>query len=335
MKTNIGFTGITGMLGKNFLDYYFDNPNLIDKYNIKGISRGNVDILKNNYKDKFDRIKYSNMDYSNKESIKSAISDLDILIHAAGVTKAKNLAQYESGNVEVTKNLLEEALHSPSIKYFVYISTQAVLGPSEKPLKEDSYLNPISNYGKSKAIAEELVKEKAKKWIIIRLPTIFGKYEYDSLKLFQIASKRIVLNTSWNDFTLSYIIANDAVELLFKLIDILCENKIENEILHFCYDQPIEIKEFMKSIISLDNKNPLINLNIPKFVFNIASVITFFDSLLKEKVQIINSDKIKEFMNAKWLISNEYTKKLLNIDKIEKRAKIEDIYNWYKEQGLI
>lgn len=346
MKYTIGFTGITGMLGKNFLDYYFSNSELIEKYNIVGISRSEPDELIKRYGEKFKLIQYKKIDYFDKKSIENSLDSIDILIHAAGITKGSNYQEFERGNFEVTKNLLEIVEQKGSIKFFIFISSQSVLGPSDiydsinhnaKYLSESDKPNPISSYGKSKLKAEELIKKSSVNWAIIRYPTIFGKYELDSLLLFKIANKRLIIDTAWDEFLLSYILAEDGIRLLIILVEKFINNDkdIINKIYHFSYDEPIKIKDFFVYLISITGKKPIIKLFIPKFIFKIA--VTFFElrSFFSKKIIIINKEKIEEFLHSKWLISNHYTKNILGLDKIERNAKFEDIIEYYKKEGLI
>jgi nucleoside-diphosphate-sugar epimerase len=357
MRMNIGFTGISGMLGKNFLDYYLKNNDLREKYKIIGLSRNISKDLIKKYKDNSDDIVFRNVNYFDKNNLKNSLESIDILIHAAGVTKGNYYEIFKKGNIEVTENLIKviEDEKLP-IKNFIFISSQSVLGPSDIDNKksidkktnidkkakeiyfdEENSYNPISSYGKSKVEAEIKIKNSSINWVIVRFPTIFGKYEMDSLILFKFANKRIVIDTSWENFTLSYILAEDGVKLLFYLIDKI-ENsfeKVNKKVYHFCYDKPIKIRDFMNEIIGFSNKKAFFKILAPKFLFKITALFFTLVSILNKKAIIINKEKVSEFLHSKWFMANDKTKQILSLNKIEREASLQEIYQWYKKEGLI
>ncbi|MCR4422738.1 MAG: NAD(P)-dependent oxidoreductase [Spirochaetales bacterium] len=345
MRLNIGFTGISGMLGKNFLDFYLKDRELRKKYRIIGLSRNISEDLIKKYKDNSDDLVFRNINYFDQNSLKNALESIDILIHSAGVTKGNYYEIFQKGNVEVTENLIKVIENEKlPIKNFIFISSQSVLGPSDLNNKvkdiffdEESKSNPISSYGKSKTEAEIRIKNSNINWSIIRFPTIFGKYEMDSLILFKFANKGIMLDTSWEYFTLSYILAEDGVELIFNLIDKMASDfeMVNKKVYHFCYDKPIRIRDFMNEIMGFSNKKVVLKILAPRFLFKITALILTLISILNKKAIIINKEKVNEFLHSRWLMANDKTKKLLSLSNIERKANLQEIYEWYKEEGLI
>jgi nucleoside-diphosphate-sugar epimerase len=74
-------------------------------------------------------------------------------------------------NVEGTRNML---IHSKA-KKFIYLSTTSVYGKrmKENPARESTPFNPYNFYGRTKILAEKLVREKG--GIILRSPVIYGE----------------------------------------------------------------------------------------------------------------------------------------------------------------
>jgi nucleoside-diphosphate-sugar epimerase len=108
----------------------------------------------------------------------------DIVIHAAGKAHSfpksiKDRDAFFSVNVQGTKNLLKGLENYKLPKSFVFISSVAVYGLSEGYLiNEQSELNAIDPYGKSKVQAERLVlqwcTENNVTCSILRLPLVVG-----------------------------------------------------------------------------------------------------------------------------------------------------------------
>ena len=102
--------------------------------------------------------------------VEAAIQDTDLKVLLSGVTHVFHLAAqagvrkswgrdfdvYTRNNVEATQRLLEAMVGMPIQKY-VYASSSSVYGDNVPlPMKEETYLQPLSPYGVSKLAAEHL-----------------------------------------------------------------------------------------------------------------------------------------------------------------------------------
>ncbi|MCJ7578895.1 MAG: NAD(P)-dependent oxidoreductase, partial [candidate division Zixibacteria bacterium] len=148
------------------------------------------------------KVEYVYADISERESLsreagsfgKNVLKDVDFIFHVAGLTKAKTEEEYSKANYEGTKNLLEACVKdNPQIKRFVYISSQAAVGPGkdDRPLDETAPCNPITDYGKSKLEGEKIVLEYSSKLpvTVIRPPAVYGPRDSDILSFFKVANK--------------------------------------------------------------------------------------------------------------------------------------------------
>ena len=95
---------------------------------------------------------------------------LAALAHTAGM---KNLTWdvYYKINVECAENVFEAcATHNVPV---LFISTVDAIGMVKGLITPETELNPISNYGKSKALAEGRLKEICKVWNIYRFSPVY------------------------------------------------------------------------------------------------------------------------------------------------------------------
>ena len=140
-------TGGAGFIGSHIVDK-FDDVRVLDN-----LSSGS---LKNLTK-KVDFIKGDITDY---DTVNKAMKDIYYVFHlAAFVSVAESMIFPEKTydvNVKGTENVLKAAKEN-NVKKVIYTSTAAVYGNNQNlPLKEDSKLNPLSPYGKTKLEGEKL-----------------------------------------------------------------------------------------------------------------------------------------------------------------------------------
>lgn len=129
-------------------------------------------------------------DIRNKETVKRAAEGMDAIIHLAAIVgfpacrKEPELSR--EVNVDGTRNIVEAA--AGKIPIF-FASTGSNYGKLiETVCTETTPLNPLSNYGKQKTEAEEIVKSNGE-LVIYRFATAFG------------VSPRMRLDLLPNDFT--------------------------------------------------------------------------------------------------------------------------------------
>ena len=110
-----------------------------------------------------DRIHFIELNLSSQEQLETQLKDhiFDYVVHAAGVTKCLNTADFRRINTEGTKNLVRALIKLQiPLKRFVYLSSLSVYGAihEQQPyveIKETDTPQPNTEYGKSKLEAEQ------------------------------------------------------------------------------------------------------------------------------------------------------------------------------------
>ena len=118
------------------------------------------------------------LDLSSKEGILQLFDDkkIDRVIHLAALAHTKGVKDvsweaFKLVNVDCAENLFEAcAKHNVPV---LFISTVDAIGMVKGIIKADTRLNPISNYGKSKAVAESRLKEICNVWNIYRFSPVY------------------------------------------------------------------------------------------------------------------------------------------------------------------
>lgn len=145
---------------------------LIEKgHTVIGVDRIAKDI-------KFEGLTQVILDLSSKEGLMQLFDDkkIDRVIHLAALAHTagmKNLTweTYRKINIECAENVFVTcAKHDVPV---LFISTVDAIGMVKGLITPDTELNPISNYGKSKAIAEGRLKEICSQWNIYRFSPVY------------------------------------------------------------------------------------------------------------------------------------------------------------------
>ena len=320
----IAITGANGFIGsflvKELLKKNFGVTCLVRQNSNITLLPSNCDIVR--------------VDYQNKDQLKKLLKKHEVLIHTAALTKAKNWEEFKKNNIDLTDSLLEIYNSIDSLKQFIFLSSQAANGPSLKnlPKKETDECNPISKYGKSKLLAEELIKSNAEKsWTIIRPAAVYGPGDKDFLIYFKLIKKHISLFAGNKNKQISLIYVQDLVNLI---ISTLGNKNAYNEIF-FASGLHINLEEFSQNLEKA-LKTSSLKITIPGFLLDIVTIFSIFISLFSKRTPLLNRDKINEMKQDSWLVSNEKAKRILNFEPSANLLEnITTTYDWYKENNWI
>jgi len=161
-------TGSNGLLGQKITEKVLAEERVKLIATSKGINRYPIK----------DGYEYAEMDISNPEQVRVVIEKYkpDAIIHTAAMT---NVDTCESDktlchqlNVDAVATLLsmckEKNIH------LIHLSTDFVFDGADGPYAEDAAVHPVSYYGESKVLAEELIKNSGANWAILRTILVYG-----------------------------------------------------------------------------------------------------------------------------------------------------------------
>lgn len=165
--TKILITGSSGYIGSCLKKYLRNEKKIyfLDKDNPK----------------KFDRDKkfFFKCNLNNKKKLEKILKKIkpNIIIHLAArstVNREIKKKNYLFNNVKATQNLID-LMQKLKITKIIFSSTAAVYNKTSKFINEKDKLNPISNYGRSKLLAEKIIQNhKNIKYVILRFFNVSG-----------------------------------------------------------------------------------------------------------------------------------------------------------------
>ncbi len=132
-------------------------------------------------------------DVTAPDSLPAAVAEADVVYHLAGLTRARNRAEFLSVNEAGVVNVLEACRKRTTPPVVVIVSSLAAAGPSkrDRPRTEADPPAPVSNYGRSKLAGELAAEARAGDLpiTIVRPPIVLGEGDTMSLALFQMIAK--------------------------------------------------------------------------------------------------------------------------------------------------
>lgn len=169
MKTVL-ITGANGLLGQKFVKLAIAK----NEFRIIGTGRGACRLPYQS-----PNFQYISMDLAIEQEVHDTLARYkpDVVVHAAAMTNVDacelNKIECWTQNVLATQYLVEACKAQGS--HLVHVSTDFIFDGKEGPLTEEATPAPISFYGYSKLVAEELVQQGGlASWSIVRTVLVYG-----------------------------------------------------------------------------------------------------------------------------------------------------------------
>ncbi len=134
------------------------------------------------------------------EALWEALGGVDYVYHVGGVTRARTWAAFEQNNVTATLNLMGAVQQAaPGVRKVLVTSSLAAVGRCPGgAATEETPLDPVSRYGRSKAQMEEALKARhdrrqsyheALPLTVVRPPAVYGPRDRDILAFFKTVDR--------------------------------------------------------------------------------------------------------------------------------------------------
>jgi nucleoside-diphosphate-sugar epimerase len=208
--------------------------------------------------------------------------DASVVIHLAGkahdLKKTSSSSQYYLDNTELTKSIFNAFLESEAKVFITLSSVKAVADSVDNVLLEDDIPNPLTDYGKSKLLAEGYILSKiipdGKRVYILRPCMIHGPENKGNLNiLYRIVSKGIPWPLGAFENKRSFCSIDN---LLFVIKELICREDIKSGVYNIADDTSLSTNSVISILAESQNINPKI-WNVPKrliqFFANIGDVL--------------------------------------------------------------
>ena len=295
-------TGGTGFIGSHLVDTLIADKSYEQ---VRCLVRTNEKWLQHK---RFEKVKG---DLYDLPVLKKAVQDVDVIFHLAGMVKAPDYQALKRANVEATENLIRVAQRA-GVPKIVVLSSLAAAGPSKgAAVTEQSDMEPVSMYGRSKKKMEEVIHQIAKpetSITILRPAAVYGPREDQIYSFFRMANNRIcpiIGNGRHPEISMVYVA--DVIQGCMKA----ARQQKAGVHTYFISGEPIHSwNEIRKTTAKVLGKRMIPVYIKPAWVKSIAGAVektaSFFGIY-----PIINRDKANELI-LEWTCSIEKAKKELH-----------------------
>ena len=270
-------------------------------------------------------------------SVPSLPHDLDCVIHVAGLTKARKLADYYTVNQQGTASLFQ-ALKTQGItpKQFILLSSMAASGPSKKGQAAHEKLppRPVSHYGRSKLLGEmEALKHKDRfPVIIVRVGAVYGPRDPDFLDYFKWIKKGILPRFGRRERHFTFCHASDLAK---GLVQITQKNLNSGEIFNIADPEPHTWDE-LGTIAANHLGIRAFRISIPLPIVYAAAVLSEMSSAITGKPSIVNREKFRELNQEGWVADINKARTVLQFSPdFPLKKGVRETIDWYRNNDLL
>jgi len=276
-------------------------------------------------------------DITEKESLYEPVKGIAYIYHlAASLGGGHKSSEIYTINYDGSKNLLDVCLETDlKLKRFLFASSTAAAGATDDSgiFNEEKPANPKTDYGKSKLMVENYLKETCKDipYTIVRLPLVYGPRGLGGLyTVFKLVNKGFQLLLGKSDTNVGF------VKDIVRGMILAAENPISAGQTYFLGEDKIyNSREITRHIVKATGKKT-IKVWIP---YSIIYFLTFLIEKIADlfgKHPLIRTHSISAYLNSNWRFSMQKAKEELKFKAeypLSEGLKI--TADWYNEKGII
>ena len=284
-----------------------------------------------------ERIRFIELNLSSKAQLVEQLrgQDFDYVVHAAGVTKCLNKADFQRINTEGTKNLVDALLEvEMPLKRFVFVSSLSIFGAikEQQPyeaIRESDTPQPNTAYGRSKLAAEQyLEKKKGLPYIILRPTGVYGPREKDYFIMAKSIQQHSDFAVGYKRQDITFVYVKDVVQAVFLALE-----KGEDGRKYFLSDGEVYQSATFSNLIHEALGRPWwIRITAPVWVLRIVTFFGEYIGRMTGKVTALNNDKYNILKQRNWRCDIQPAIDELGYQpKYKLKQGVEETIKWYKD----
>lgn len=280
-------------------------------------------------------VNFTSLNLADTNALKKELEEkqYQFVIHAAGTTSAGTQREYNQVNAVFTSNLAKAAIEAQiPLKKFVFVSSLAAIGPSgEGVIDENKTMQPVTAYGESKKLAEQMLADiPGLPFITFRPTAVYGPRERDILIVLKTINRGFEPYIGKGPQRLSFVYAKDLAELMVQSLGTQITGRAYNVSDGGDYDR-YALADITKSIL----ERKTIRFHLPVGMVRLLALLLEKIGTINGKTPPLNRDKLSE-LTASWVCSIEAAKNDLNFQpKYNLQAGLTETLEWYKQNNWL
>ena len=312
-------TGGAGYIGSSVAWMFIDKGHevtIID--NLKTGKKRNIPV----------KSKFINCDISNLNMLKKSLQEnYDVVLHFAALINnqesIKKKKEYLDNNYNKSKIFLKFC-NEKGIKNFIFSSSAAVYGLSNKSVHENSKTKPLAPYGKSKLKFEKYLKKFKSEinYVILRYFNVVG-VEKKMRCGFEIKKNKSLFNN---------LCSSALNKKNFKIFGNDFNTKDGTAVRDFIFISDLsEVHYSFAKILTKKRINSVFNCGYGKG-YSVKNIISKFNYYLNKKIKVVYNERRKNDIGYS-VADNKKLKKYHDFKNIKSKLSlmINSSYRWYKK----
>lgn len=272
-------------------------------------------------------------------SLKKALDGVDVVIHVAGQTAGRSEEDFRRGNQVATQNLIDAVRsYRPNLQRFVHISSMAVTGPASsegEPNTESSPLRPITAYGRTKKLAEEVIHDAMGDipCTIIRPPAVYGPRDEATLTFFASVAKGLAPLIGFDNKKVSLVHIRD---LARGIADASFAETAVGQTYFVSSDEWYTWPQIADVTATVVGRKRLFTVRLPHpLVLAIAGTSGAFGRFAK-KPPVLDYEKGIDMIQSYWICTTDKARRDFGYrQQVSLEEGILETVTWYREQGWL
>ena len=273
-------------------------------------------------------------DCRDKASLGDAVKEVDQVFHLAGVTKAVEDRTYFEVNGQGTDNLIHACVENTRTPpRFIYLSSQAAAGPCRNGGRkcESDQCEPVSAYGQSKRMGEELAMEHVGELplLILRPSAVYGPRDRDIYTFFKLLSRRINLRLTGQDQHISLCYVQDVVQAILLAAGV---REPTGEIFFLSDGHDYRMEE-IGDIFATTMGIKAFSIPVPEWALSGAASLSHVLSKFTGNPPLLSKGKVEEMIQRNWVCDITKARTLLGFSPgvpLADGAKL--TFDWYRKE---
>jgi len=327
-KEKVLVTGASGFIGSHLVESLLEKGYDITCLALPGEPPGYLEHLD---------VRFIQGDITKKNELFAAVAGVSYIYHLAALMGGGDTpASLYQVNHQGTKNLVDACLESGvKLKRFLFTSSFAAVGPTgdSQPFTEDMPANPNTNYGKSKLMAENFIKQQAGKipFTIVRLPLVYGPRSWGGMYVyFKLITKGFQFMIGKSDTNVGFV--KDVVRGMILAAE---SPATEGQVYFLGEDRIYNSHEIIKKIASALDKRA-IKIYVPyRVVYFLAMVVEGIAKITGAE-PIVRRHSLSAYLNSNWRFSMQKAREEIKFEAeypLEKGLAL--TADWYRKNGYI